>query len=159
MRLFSSKKTSINLFRISFLPHVKDHLYDKFCYVVKVMPCFFSNKQKLNLVVKNPRTCVRAYKKYAGTHVLGFVITKFSFCLFEEKKICVLLFQDSKGKPNFLESALFHREIVGLTNIRPDIAVCIVNVMISIKRYSSKFFRISFDELLKVITVLITNIL
>ena len=71
----------------------------------------------------------------------------------------VFLFQDFKGKPKFSERALFHREMVDLTNFRPDIAVCIVNVMISIKKYLSKFFRISFDELLKVSTVLITNIL
>ena len=76
-----------------------------------------------------------------------------------EKKTCVLLFQDFKEKLNFSESALFHRELVDLTNLRPDIAVCIVNVMISNKKYLSKFFRISFDELLKVSTVLITNIL
>jgi hypothetical protein len=85
--------------------------------------------------------------------------TKFSFCVFEEKKICALLFHDFLGKPNVSESALFHREIVGLTNFRPDIGVCIVNVIISIKKYPSKVFRISFYELLKVTTVLITNIL
>ena len=71
----------------------------------------------------------------------------------------VLLFQDFYGKPNCLESALFHREMVGLTNFRPDIGGCIVTVMISIKKYLSKFFRNSFDELLKVTTVLITNML
>ena len=81
-----------------------------------------------------------------------------------EKKTCALLFQDFKEKTNFSESALFHRELVDLTNLRPDIAVFIVNVMISNKKYLSKFFRISFDEkksfdeLLKVSTVLITNI-
>ena len=76
-----------------------------------------------------------------------------------EKKTCVLLFQDFKGKSNFLESALFHREIIGLTNFRPDIGVCIVTVMISIKKRLSKIFRNSFDELLKVTAVLVTYIL
>ena len=60
---------------------------------------------------------------------------------------------------NFSNSALFHREMVGLTNFRPVIAVCIVNVMISIKKYLSKVFRISFYELLKFTTVLINFIL
>ena len=54
---------------------------------------------------------------------------------------------------------MFHLEIVGLTNFRPDIGVHFVNVMISIKKYLSKILRISFDELLKVTTVLITKIL
>ena len=54
---------------------------------------------------------------------------------------------------------MFHREMVGLTYFRPDIGVCIINVLISIKKYLSKVFRISFYELLKVTTVLITNIL
>ena len=49
--------------------------------------------------------------------------------------------------------------MVGLTNFTPLIGVYIVNVMISIKKYWSKIFRISFDELLKVTTVLITKIL
>ena len=75
------------------------------------------------------------------------------------KKTCVLLFQDFESKPNFLERALFHREMVSLTYFRPDIGICIVNVMILIKKYLSKFFRISFDEFLKVTTVLIDNIL
>ena len=46
-----------------------------------------------------------------------------------------------------------------LTSLRPEIGVIIVTVMISIKKYLSKFFRNSFDELLKVTTVLITYIL
>ena len=66
------------------------------------------------------------------------MITKFSFCLFEEKKTCVLLFQDFKEKQNFSESAFFHREMVGLTNFRPAITVCIVNVIISIKKNCKK---------------------
>ena len=73
---------------------------------------------KQNLVIKNPRMCIQAYKKYAGMHILGFVITKFCLFMFEK---------------NISESALFHPEMVGLTNFRPDIAVCIVNVMISNK--------------------------
>ena len=39
---------------------------------------------------------------------------------------------------NFLESAFFHCEMVGLTNFRPDRCVCIVNVMISIKNIRQK---------------------
>ena len=35
-----------------FLQPVKDHPCDIFGYVGKIMPCFFSNMQKLNLVVK-----------------------------------------------------------------------------------------------------------
>ena len=55
----------------------------------------------------------------------------FKSCL--KIKKCVLLFQDLKEKPNFLESALFNREMVGLTIFLPDLGVCIVTVMISIK--------------------------
>ena len=76
-----------------------------------------------------------------------------------KKHTSFLLFQDFWGQPNFSESALFHSETVGLTYFRPDIGVCIVNVMISIKKYLSKVFKINFDELLKGTTVLITNIL
>ena len=47
------KKNIDKLVQDQFLQPVKDHPYDKFGYVVKIMPCFFSsNKQKLNLVVK-----------------------------------------------------------------------------------------------------------
>ena len=96
--------------------------------------------------------------KNAQREVFGFLITQFFLITFE-KKTCDLLFQDFKGKQNFSESALFHSEMVDLTNFRPAISVCIVNLMISIKKYLSKAFRISFYELLKVTTVLITNIL
>ena len=83
------KKNIDKLVQDQFLQPVKDHPYDKFGYVEKIMPCFFlSNTQKQNLVVKNPKTCVWAFLKYAGTHVLGFVITKFSFCVFEKKDMC-----------------------------------------------------------------------
>ena len=50
------------------LQPVKDHLYDKFGYVVKILPCFFSS----NLVIKNQR------KNYAGMHILELVMSKFS---------------------------------------------------------------------------------
>ena len=49
--------------------------------------------------------------------------------------------------------------MVDITNYEFDIGVCIVNVMISVKTYFSNMFRIIFDELLKVTTRLITNIL
>ena len=56
------KKNIDKLVQDQFLQPVKDHPYDKFGYVGKIMPCFFSsNTQKLNLVVKNPKMCVRAY--------------------------------------------------------------------------------------------------
>ena len=56
------KKNIDKLVQDQFLQPVKDHPYDKFGYVGKIMPCFFSsNTQKLDLVVKNPKTCVRAY--------------------------------------------------------------------------------------------------
>ena len=82
------KKNIDKLVQDQFLQPVKDHPYDKFGYVEKIMPCFFSsNTQKLNLVVKNPKTWVWAFLKCAGTHVHGFVITKFSFCVFEKKNM------------------------------------------------------------------------
>ena len=86
------KKNIDKLVKDQFLQPVKDHPYDKFGYVVKIMPCNFLHMIKQTFVIKNPRTCVRAFRKYAGTHVLRFKITKFSFIMFEEKK--VLLFQD-----------------------------------------------------------------
>ena len=53
------KKNIDKLVQDQFLQHVKDHPCDKFGYVGKIMPCFFfSNTQKLNLVVKNPKTCI-----------------------------------------------------------------------------------------------------
>ena len=53
------KKNFDKLVQDQFLQPVKDHPYDKFGYVGKIMPCFFSsNTQKQNLVVKNPKTCV-----------------------------------------------------------------------------------------------------
>ena len=42
-------------------------------------------------------------------------------------------------KPNFSESASFHRDKVGLTNFWIYRCVCIVNVMISLKKYLSNF--------------------
>ena len=51
------KKNIDKLVQDQFLQAVKDHPYDKFGYVEKIMP-FFSNTQKQNLVVKNPKTCV-----------------------------------------------------------------------------------------------------
>ena len=47
--------------------------------------------------------------------------------------------------------------MVGLTNF--GLFFGIVNLMFSINKYLSNFFIITFDELLKVTTVLITNIL
>ena len=56
------QKNIDKLVRDQFLQPVKDHPCGKFGYVGKIMPCFFSsNTQKLNLVVKNPKMCVRAY--------------------------------------------------------------------------------------------------
>ena len=81
------------------------------------------------------------------------------FLITFEKKTSFTFSHDFWVKPNFSESALFQREMVGLTNFTPAIGVYIVNVMISIKKYSSKVCRISFDEFLKVTTVLINNIL
>ena len=66
-----------------------------------------------------------------------------------------LLWETINAKPYFSESALFHHEMVDLTNFRPGF--CIINVMIYIKEYSLKFLKISFDELLKVTNVLFTN--
>ena len=61
---FSSNKILITLFRIS---------------VVKV-------KKKKKIVIKNPRRCIRAYSKYAGTHILEFVFTKIIFFKLKENK-------------------------------------------------------------------------
>ena len=48
--------------RDQFLQPVKDHPYDKFSNIIKIMHCFFlQTNQKQNLVVKNPKTCVQAY--------------------------------------------------------------------------------------------------
>ena len=102
------KKNFDKLVQDQFLQPVKDPPYDKFGYVVKIMPCFFSsNKQKLNLVVKNPRKCVQAYQKYAGTHVLEFVITKFSFCLFEEQNMCFTFSKIFKENQTFQKVPCF----------------------------------------------------
>ena len=78
----SIKKYLSKLYRISFvqdhfLQSVKDHQYDIFGYVGKIMPCVFFKFDKNILVIKNPRTCVWAYLKYAGMHIFGFVLTDF----------------------------------------------------------------------------------
>ena len=46
----------------------------------------FSNTIEPNLVISNPTMCVPAYFEYARTHVLVFLITKFSLIAFEEEK-------------------------------------------------------------------------
>ena len=103
---------------------------------------FFSKAINKCKILNNPRTSRWAFWKKAERDVFGFLITQFLNHFW--KKTCVLLFKDFKGKQNFSESALFHREMVGLTNFRPATTVCIVNVMISINKYLSKVFRISF---------------
>ena len=51
------KKNIDKLVQDQFFQPVKDRPYDKFGYVGKIMPCFFSsNTQQQNLVVKNPKT-------------------------------------------------------------------------------------------------------
>ena len=64
----------------------------------------------------------------------------------------------------FPKKKLFHCEVFDLTKYGldiddiGDIGACTVNVKIAIRKSSSNLFRISFDELLKGTTVLITNI-
>ena len=52
--IFIKKKIIDKLVRDQFLQPVKDHPYDIFGYVGKVMPCFFSKhaKKKFNKVVE-----------------------------------------------------------------------------------------------------------
>ena len=59
MQWLSLKKNIDKLICDQFLQPVKDHPYDKFGYVGKIMPFFKMIKQ--NLVIKNPRMCVWAY--------------------------------------------------------------------------------------------------
>ena len=59
------KKNIDKLVQDQFLQPVKDHPYDKFGYVGKIMPCFFSsNTQKRNLVVKIRK---RAFERFKNT--------------------------------------------------------------------------------------------
>ena len=67
--------------------------------------------------------------KNAEHDVFGFLITQFLFFTFEKKHKPFRFFHDFWVKPNISESALFQREMVGLTNFKPAIGVCIVNVM------------------------------
>ena len=55
------KKNIDKLAQDQFLQLVKDHLYNKFGYVGKIMAWFFSSLIKHNLVIKNSRNCVQAY--------------------------------------------------------------------------------------------------
>ena len=61
MQWFSLKKNIDKLAQDQFLQPVKEHLYNKFGYVGKIMAWFFSSLIKHNLVIKNSRNCVQAY--------------------------------------------------------------------------------------------------
>ena len=54
------KKNIDKLVQNQFLQPVKNHPYDKFGYVGKIMPCFFFKHDFKNFVIKNPKTCVQA---------------------------------------------------------------------------------------------------
>ena len=158
MQWFPSKKNIDKLVQDQFLQPVKVHPCDKFGHVDKIMPCFFFQKRLKNVKFKKIREhhAKRFEKRWAWCF---WIFDTLFFLITFEKKTSLRFFHDFWVKPNFSESALFQREIVGLNNFRPAIGVCIVNVMISIKKYSSKVFRISFHEFFKVTTLLITNIL
>ena len=57
-------------------------------------------------------------------------------------------------KSSFLESVSFHREMFCPTNFLLIPRICIVNVMIFIKKILINLFRISFYNLLKIIHVI-----
>ena len=63
------------------------------------------------------------------------------------------------GKPIFLERVSFHHEMFDVTNFRLVLGVCIVNVVIFIKRKNVNLFRIGFCELLKIPIMIILKML
>ena len=75
------KKNIDKLVQDQFLQPVKDHPYDG-----KIMPCFFFQTRKKKFICQKSENMRLRVLKYTGTHVLGFMIIKFSFCVFEEKK-------------------------------------------------------------------------
>ena len=59
----------------------------------------------------------------------------------------------------FLESVSFHYEMFDVTNLRLVLGVCTVQVVIFIKKYLVKLFRIKFWELIKILIMIILKIL
>ena len=52
-----------------------------------------------------------------------------------------------------LESVSFYYKMVDVNNVRLVLGVCIVHVVIFLKKYLVSLFSISFCELLKILTV------
>ena len=73
----------------------------------------------------------------------------------KKKKTRVFQFLDFSGKPNFLESVLFHREMFCATNFGIVLGFCIVHVLVFIKQYVVSMFRINFCEFLKILILII----
>ena len=77
-----------------------------------------------------------------------------------KKLTSFLLFKDFfLEKPNFSENVFCHCETFYLTTFGPDVGVCIVHVVIFIKKYLEKLLRISLYELSKSTTLNILNFL
>ena len=62
-------------------------------------------------------------------------------------------------KPNLSESVLYHCELFDWTSFGLDIGNCIVHVVIFIKKYLVNLFTISFNEFLKILTMVILAML
>ena len=52
-----------------------------------------------------------------------------------------------------MESVSFHHEMFDVTNFRLVLGICIVHVVIFIKKYLVKLYRIRFCELLKILII------
>ena len=108
-------------------------------------------------IMKNPRKSRWLFWKNADHDVFRFVIID-HFLIAFEKKHKVFTFSGFLRKPNFSKSASFCREIVILTNFGLDRHLYCQLDNFYEKKFTN-FFWISFNELLKGITILITNIL
>ena len=113
-----------------------------FCYVDKILSFFINVWLKKDLVIRNPRRCIKHIKS-----TLDFLNTVFFSQTWEK---IIILFQEFSETLTFLKSALFHCEMVCLTNFGLDRVVYIVNAMIFIKKHVTNFLRITFNRELKV---------
>ena len=81
------------------------------------------------------------------------------FLIKREKTNMRLFVQDFLEKPNFPESVVCHCEMFYWTSFGLDIGVCNAHVVIFIKKYLVNLFKISFNDFLKILSMVILAML
>ena len=145
------------MFRISFCDLLKILIMIIFKFLEKLCHVnFFKFDKKNGIIKKKRKTSPSAFQKNALHDVFGFLII-YVFLSNLKKLTSVLLFKDFFEKHNFPESVLCYCKIFYFTTFGPDIGVCIVHVVIFIKKYLVNLLRISFFELSKSTTIIFLN--